>query len=87
MKCLLDQEVSNKNKFELKKSTELKEDDIIPIVSDVMFKTMLGNESKKKYVCYFLSLVLEKDYQEIYDNIIFLKNELDKNKYNDTKKQ
>ena len=47
MKCLLEQEVSNKNKFELKKSTELKEDDIIPIVSDVMFKTMLGNESKK----------------------------------------
>ena len=86
MKCLLEQEVSNKNKFELKKSTELKEDDIIPIVSDVMFKTMLGNESKKKYVCYFLSLVLEKDYQEIYDNIIFLKNELDKNKYNDTRK-
>ena len=86
MKCLLDQEVSNKNKFELKKSTELKEDDIIPIVSDVMFKTMLGNESKKKYVSYFLSLVLEKDYKEIYDNIIFLKNELDKNKYNDTRK-
>ena len=86
MKCLLEQEVSNKNKFELKKSTELKEDDIIPIVSDVMFKTMLGNESKKKYVSYFLSLVLEKDYKEIYDNIIFLKNELDKNKYNDTRK-
>ena len=43
MKCLLEPEVSNKNKFELKKSTELKEDDIIPIVSDVMFKTMLGN--------------------------------------------
>ena len=86
MKCLLDQKVSNMNRFELKKSTELKEDDIIPIVSDVMFKTMLGNESKKKYVSYFLSLVLEKDYKEIYDNIIFLKNELDKNKYNDTKK-
>lgn len=86
MKCLLEQEVSNKNKFELKKSTELKEDDIIPIVSDVMFKTMLGNESKKKYVSYFLSLVLEKDYKEIYDNIIFLKNELDKNKYNDSRK-
>ena len=86
MKCLLDQEVSNMNRFELKKSTELKEDDIIPIVSDVMFKTMLGNESKKKYVSYFLSLVLEKDYKEIYDNIIFLKNELDKNKYNDTRK-
>ena len=86
MKCLLDQEVSNKNKFELKKSTELKEDDIIPIVSDVMFKTMLGNESKKKYVSYFLSLILEKDYKKIYDNILFLKNELDKNKYNDTRK-
>ena len=37
MKCLLDQEVSNMNRFELKKSTELKEDDIIPIVIDVMF--------------------------------------------------
>ena len=86
MKCLLDQEVSNMNRFELKKSTELKEDDIIPIVSDVMFKTMLGNESKKKYVSYFLSLILEKDYKKIYDNILFLKNELDKNKYNDTRK-
>lgn len=81
MKCLLDQEVSNMNRFELKKSTELKEDDIIPIVSDVMFKTMLGNESKKKYVCYFLSLILEKDYKEIYDNITFVKNDIDNDNY------
>ena len=73
IKSLLDLEISKKGCYELKKPEELGKDDIIPIVRDVMFKTMLGNESKKKYVSYFLSLVLEKDYKEIYDNIIFLK--------------
>ena len=81
IKSLLDLEISKKGCYELKKPEELGKDDIIPIVSDVMFKIMLGNESKKKYVCYFLSLILEKDYQEIYDNITFVKNDIDNDNY------
>ena len=44
IKSLLDLEISKKGCYELKKPEELGKDDIIPIVSDVMFKIMLRNE-------------------------------------------
>ena len=50
----------------------------IPIVSDAMFNTMLNNESKKQYASYLISLALNMDYKQVYDNIIFVKNKLDK---------
>ena len=60
--------------------------EMLPIVSDVMFHTMLNNESRKQYVSYLLSLILDKDYEEIYNGIFFSKEQLDKEKYHDSKK-
>lgn len=86
MKCLLDEKINKKFKYELKNSKELESDDIIPMVSDTMFHIMLGSEKNKKFLCYFLSLVLERKYQEIYDNIKFVKNEIENENYYDAKK-
>ncbi len=58
----------------------------IPIVSDVMFSCMFNNVKRKKYVCYLLSLVLKIDYKEIYDNIEFVKAEMDRKNVNQSKK-
>ena len=74
-KTILELPISRKNAYLLK---ELKKGDRIPIVSDVMFHTMLNNESRKQYVAYLLSLLLKKDFNEINDNIQFIKNKIDK---------
>lgn len=50
-------------------------------VSDVMFKTMFNNTKRKKYPSYLLSLILNKDYNEILNNIEFSKDNLDKDNY------
>ncbi len=86
MKCLLDEKINKEFKYELKSSKELQSNDIIPMVSDTMFHIMLGSEKNKKFLCYFLSLVLKRNYQEIYDNIKFIKNEIDNDNYYDAKK-
>lgn len=80
---MLDVPISHTNSYLLK---ELKEGERIPLVSDVMFHTMLNNESRKKYVSYLLSLLLEKDFDEINNNIQFMKNEIDKKNYFESKK-
>ena len=53
----------------------------IPIISDVMFHTMINNKSRIKYPAYFISLVLERSYEEVLDNIELSKNKLDKDRY------
>ena len=60
--------------------------EMFPAVSDVMFHTMINNESRKQYIAYLLSLTLEKDYDEIYHGIVFNKQQLDKENYHDSKK-
>lgn len=57
--------ISKVNSYKLK---ELKKGYKIPIVSDVMFHTMINNEKRKKYVCYLISLVLERSFEEIYNS-------------------
>ena len=68
------------------KLSDRKEGEPFPIVSDVMFHTMLNNESRKQYVSYLLSLLIGKDRKEIEENIIFVKNKLDKKNYHDSSK-
>ena len=75
---MLNREISKVNAYELK---ELKKGYKIPIISDVMFHTMLNNESRKKYVCYLISLSLDMDYKKVYDSIVFVNNKLEKEKY------
>jgi len=74
-KITLELPISRKNAYLLK---ELKKGERIPIVSDVMFQAMLNNESRKQYASYLLSLLLKKDFNEINDNIQFIKNKIDK---------
>ncbi len=83
MQPLLKRTISRKNSYELK---TLKEGERIPLVSSTMFEVMLNNESRKKYVSYLLSLVLEKDMNEIMENITFVKQELNKENYHSSKK-
>ena len=82
-KTMLEREISRVNSYELK---EPKKGYRIPLVSDTMFHTMLNNESRKKYVCYLISLSLDMDYKEVYESIIFVNNKLDKEKYNSSSK-
>ena len=45
--------------------SDYQKEDKKPIISDVMFHTMLNNEKRKKYVCYILSkllIILTKKY-------------------------
>ncbi|MBR1413831.1 MAG: PD-(D/E)XK nuclease family transposase [Bacilli bacterium] len=62
-----------------------KKRDKFPIVSDIMFHTMF-NETRKKYVCYFISLVTQINYNDIYEKIIFLNSLMDKTYYHEPKK-
>ena len=64
-KAVLDMEISNKNRYHL---SDYKRGDIFPIVSDVMFHTMLNNSTRKIYISYFLAVLLDKDFDQIVKN-------------------
>ena len=53
----------------------------LPAVSDIMFRVMFNNSKRKKYVSYLLSLILNKDFNEILNSIEFEKDNLDKDNY------
>ena len=75
MKTMLEREMSFKYSYTLEERYEGYK---IPIVSDAMFNTMINNESRKEYASYLIALALDMDYKQVYDNIIFVKNKLDK---------
>ena len=83
---MLNREMSRKNSYELKESKELKKGERIPIVSDTMFHVMLNNSSRKQYSAYLIALVLNLDYEKVYDSLIFVNNKLDREKYKDSGK-
>ncbi len=62
----------------LKFAKELTDEDIVPITYDVMFKTMLANSKRKKYLCRLLSLLFDVTEEEAMKLFKFSKNELDK---------
>ncbi len=80
---LLEKNITRENSYQLR---DIKKGDIMPLVSDVMFHTMLNNSNRKKYVSYLLSLILEENYEEILNSIEFVKDELDKDNYYESKK-
>jgi len=80
---LLSEKISRKDQYELKEITKGYK---IPLVSSTMFEVMLNNESRKKYVSYFLSLITHKNMDYIMKNIMFSKAELDKDNYHQSKK-
>ena len=83
---MLNREMSRKNSYKLKKIEELKKGERIPIVSDTMFHVMLNNSSRKQYSAYLIALVLNLDYEKVYDSLIFVNNKLDREKYKDSSK-
>ena len=72
---MLDRMTSDKDSY---KKEEYYKGYKIPIISDTMFKTMINNTDRKQYASLLISIVLKKDYKEIYDNIEFIKGTLDK---------
>ena len=86
MDILLNKTIKTDKSIILTPAKELKKGDIIPIVSDTMFKIMLGNESKKKFTAYFLSLILNRDKDLIEENMEFIKNDLDQDKFIEAKR-
>ena len=72
---MLDRITSNKDSY---KKKEYYKGYKIPIISDTMFKTMLNNTNRKQYASLLIAITLNKDYEEIYNNIEFIKDTLDK---------
>ena len=60
---LLDRMTSDKDSY---KKEEYYKGYKIPIISDTMFKTMINNTDRKQYASLLISIVLNKDYKEIY---------------------
>ncbi len=80
---LFDEDILTKNAYDLK---DYGKGDKLPIVSDTMFNVMLNNEKRKEYVSALLEQIISLDYEYIYNNIVFIKNKLDQEKYYDSKK-
>lgn len=57
---------------------QIKEDEKISILSDVMFKTMFQTSGREQYPSKFISYYTGYSFEELMDNLIFEKNELDK---------
>ena len=82
-KALLDKSVSNDMAYKLKTRHKGYR---IPLVSDVMFRTMFFNESRKKYGCYLIALLLNQDYNEIFENTTLIKPTVDEEKADKSRK-
>ena len=82
-KTLLDKSVSNDMAYKLKTRHKGYR---IPLVSDVMFRTMFFNESRKKYGCYLIALLLNQDYNEIFENTTLIKPTVDEEKADKSRK-
>ena len=80
---MLDRMTSDKDSY---KKEEYYKGYKIPIISDTMFKTMINNTDRKQYASLLISIVLNKDYKEIYDNIEFIKGTLDKEREREIEK-
>ena len=83
MKILLNESISKENAYKVDKEEGKK---IIPVVYDAMFKTMLNNENRKKYIALFLSYFLKENYEYILKNIVFIKSDMDKQNYYEAQK-
>ena len=81
--ALLDKSVSNDMAYKLKTRHKGYR---IPLVSDVMFRTMFFNESRKKYGCYLIALLLNQDYNEIFENTTLIKPTVDEEKVDKSRK-
>ena len=82
-KALLDKSVSNDMAYKLKTRHKGYR---IPLVSDVMFRTMFFNETRKKYGCYLIALLLNQDFNEVFENTTLIKPTVDEEKADKSRK-
>ena len=82
-KALLDKSVSNNMAYKLKTRHKGYR---IPLVSDVMFRTMFFNETRKKYGCYLIALLLNQDFNEVFENTTLIKPTVDEEKADKSRK-
>ena len=75
---MIDKPISKKDAYVLE---EPKKGYKIPIISDTMFLAMINNEKRKKYASYLIAQVLDIDYDEVYNSIVFIKEKLDQDSY------
>ena len=76
---IFERKISKKGSYEI---SDYKDGNIIPMVSNTMFEVMFNNSGiRRKYTSYLLSLLFDKDYEYFYNNIVFVKDTLDKEKY------
>ena len=80
MKAIFDRPIDRTWSYNL---TDYEKGEMLPLVSDTMFEVMFNNESRKKYVSFFLAKLLEKDFKEVFNNLKFEKEKLDKENYYD----
>lgn len=75
---MIERSISKKNAYVLE---QMKKGYKIPIVSDTMFLAMINNEKRKKYAAYLIAEVLQVSFEDVYNNLIFVKEKLDQDKY------
>ena len=76
-KCLYDLKVDKKYAVKFEKLEKSKK---ISLLSDTMLKAIFQNENRIKYSAKFLSYFIDVSYEDILNNIVLGKNELDKEK-------
>ncbi len=82
MQTLLEEETTNE--YAYKPKSKLPRPIHIPLVNDRMFKKMFYNENHKNFIAMLLSYILDDlTYEEIFQNLIFIKPTIDNQNYYD----
>jgi len=82
-KSLFSKNVITSKKYEMEEKTK---DTTIPFYSNTMFDAMFNNTSRIKYPAYFISLLFNLDKEEVLNNIELVKNKINIDNINDSKK-
>ncbi len=82
MNFILDSKISTKGSYDIAKQEFFR----IPIVSDVMFNTMINNSERIKYAAYIIALSLNISYDEVMSSISMVNNNLDHDKIKDPRR-
>ena len=80
-RSILNLAITTKNAIKDNRLELLKPGEKLGATNDAMWKTMFNNENRKKYTCKLLSCILDISYDELFNNLHYGKEILDKEKY------